>query len=147
MLSRLDRLLHSEKPDAIIIFGGINDFICGLQPEQVAANYMAIIHQSVHYRVKPIIGISPAFNTEAIKEGWSNFSDFEQVLIKHKQCQKRLIQMSKAFRLEAIDLLNLISGNQVTNQTLFLDGLHLSARGHEMVAERILQSLSIEKAA
>lgn len=144
MLSRLDNLILSERPDAIIIFGGINDFICGIQPEHVAANYMAMIHRAVYHRIKPIIGICPDFSPERIKPVWTDFADFDEVKEKHKWNRTRLLQMAEAFQLDILDLFLLAEDQDSDLDSLLLDGLHLNAKGNKLVSKRILTLLGID---
>ncbi len=54
MVARFDRSVAAEKPDAVIVWGGINDLFSGRRPEHVAANLAKLYARCREIRAAPV---------------------------------------------------------------------------------------------
>lgn len=139
MLARLKYHVEESSPDFILITGGINDFISGSGTDIPQNNYMSMIHQSAAWRVFPIIGIAPAFDCDNVRSDWASFCDFREVEKKHLALRKWLHSFAKTFHVPCLDFyegLEKLSAENVknTDESLYIDGIHMTARGHKLIA-------------
>lgn len=137
MLARFKNDVILEKPNYALITGGTNDFISGSDCAIPQNNYMAIVHQAFHSGIIPVVGIEPGFSPENVREDWAEFSDFQKVFDKQMQLGEWLKKMCKTFGVFHIDFygeLNRMTQN-VSEKDMFIDGLHLTADGHKLIAE------------
>lgn len=144
MLARFNSDVVSHKPNYVLITGGTNDFISGSSCEIPQNNYMAMIHQAYHHGIIPIIGIEPAFSPSSIRNDWAMFSNFDSVLDKQLSLRDWLIRMSHTFGVFFIDFYE-----SFFNETLYhpekeyyIDGLHLTSEGHNIISEIAMKELN-----
>lgn len=136
MLARFRDDVISEKPNYVLITGGTNDFISGSDCAIPQNNYMAMVHQAFHSGIIPVVGIEPGFSPENVREDWAVFSDFQKVFDKQMQLGVWLKKMCKTFGVFHIDFyegLDRVTQN-VSEKDMFIDGLHLTADGHKLIA-------------
>ena len=137
MLSRFKEDVVAEKPNYVCITGGINDFITGSILDIPKNNYMAMVHQAFHHNIIPIVGISPGLRPSQVRGDWAAFSDFDLVLEKHIQLRTWLLDFCKTFGLYSIDFYieweSII--NTISDENFYIDGLHLTAQGHKLIAD------------
>jgi lysophospholipase L1-like esterase len=128
MLWRFNRAAAAEKPDAIVIWGGINDLSAARDPERVLTN-LAKLYESCHG-----IGSTPIACTLAPTRHTS-------------PAMKRLNDMIKAHTEEKgmilVDLFPALAdpdGN--LRQEYSDDGAHLTPAGYRRVAEAVLEAVA-----
>lgn len=150
MLARFRNDVVLEKSNYVLITGGTNDFISGSDCSIPQNNYMAMVHQAFHSGIIPVVGIEPGFSPENVRADWAVFSDFQKVFDKQLQLGEWLKKMCKTFGVFYIDFyegLNLVTQN-ASEKAMFIDGLHLTAEGHKLIAEianKALQNIILGK--
>ena len=140
MLARFERDVVSEKPNYVLITGGVNDFIAGGSLEIPQNNYMAMVHQAFHRKIIPIVGISPGFDPELMRKDWAAFQDFHRVLELQKAFRSWLLRFCQTFGLYSIDFYEPLEAARKADpdKNYFLDGLHLIPEGHKLLADAAL---------
>ncbi|MBN7773125.1 GDSL-type esterase/lipase family protein [Clostridium aminobutyricum] len=143
MLARFHQDVILEKPNYVFISGGVNDFICDAQLSAVQANIMALVHQAYENNIVPVILTEPPCEPALIRRDWVSFSDFNTVAFKLKSLQQWMLHFSSTFQINCIDLHNALS-QQIkfdSKEDYYIDGLHLTVKGHRMIADIINESL------
>lgn len=137
MLARFQEDVVLEKPNSVLIIGGTNDFICGADPTVVQANIMALVHEAFHNGIIPLVGIVPQCVPADVRRDWAQFSSFHEVYRKHEQYHKWLLEFSKAFGVDFIDLYSEFPSKvaEPSTASYFIDGVHLTAEGHKIVCD------------
>lgn len=148
MLARFNSDVISLSPNYVLIMGGANDFIVGSSCEIPKNNYMALVHQTYHHGIIPIIGIEPRFSPELLRSDWANFSDFKEVCKKQIELRDYLLKMCHTFGVFYIDFYDSFNtlSKDIKDEDLYIDGIHLTPRGHEIIskiAENSLRRISI----
>lgn len=143
MLARLSTDCFNHKPDCLLLMGGTNDFIQGTGLSIVKANVSAIIHQSVHRNIKPHLLVPLLVDSSMIQDHWNNRIQADRLNQELKAYRDWLIEFSQLFSFPLIDLQTIFkkASRDYGTQALYLDGLHPTALGHEIIAENILLSL------
>ncbi len=148
MLARFNEDVINEKPNYVHIMGGTNDLICGLNPNTIKANIMAMTQQALSKRIIPLIGISPKALVSAIKEPWKSFSDFDRVNTQADISYEALYSYSQCFNIKLInyqcELLQIIKDKSLHIEDIFLDGLHLNEIGNKELASIFIQNFQIK---
>ncbi len=139
MLARFSRDVIDQKPDCVLITGCVNDFIVG-SPDIPKNNYMAMAHHAAAHRITPIIGISPGFSLNHIREDWAAFSDFKKVAENHLLMRLWLHSFASTFHFPIFDFYASFESYKAHNallpdDELYLDGIHLTASGHKAIAD------------
>lgn len=136
MLARFGRDVVEEKPNMVIIMGGINDFIIGSGIETVRTNIMAMVHQAYYHRIIPVVAVPVRFDIETISEDWADFADFKETAEKTKLLRSWIIDFGKVFHTECLDLYDgFAARTQGEYSGYFVDGLHPDKKGHKIIAE------------
>lgn len=142
MLSRYNSSVYDRRPEAVLIMGGVNDFIAGAELGVVKANIMAMSHQSVAKYIDPIIGIPAKFDAENVRQDWAQFSDFNEVAKKLEEYRHWIKLFCKTFNLKHIDFYSEMeseAGDEL--KELYVDGLHFNERGNEILSEIFCRSV------
>lgn len=139
VLARLRRDLDGLEAGRALIICGANDVIVSGNTDIVKCNYMSIIHQLFAMKVKPVIGINIPCYPELIPEPWKSFRDFHE----YNQILANLNEWAEKFAATFYcQYMNLFGkfpvGKTVEeNKEIYLDGLHLTEKGHRTAAELI----------
>jgi len=143
MLARFQRDVLEEKPSHGLIMGGINDLIMGAPLGGIMANLMAMLHQAAAKGIVPIMGIPISPRPLEAEIHWSGITDFKQVAQESTELRNQLLKLCKAFRIQGIDFY--LAFQQVEAREpgvkLYLDGLHPTVRGNQMMAEAALREI------
>lgn len=145
MLARFYQDVIVEKPNYVIIAGGANDFICDAPLSTVQANLMALVHQAYENNIVPIVLTEPPCEPQLIRKDWLAFSDYNKVAFNLMNLQQWILTFSATFQINCIDLFSDFS-QQIKfdlKWDYYIDGLHLAAKGHQIIANMIIGQLAI----
>lgn len=139
MLARFSRDVIDQKPDYVLITGCINDFIVGSSLDIPKNNYMAMAHHAAAHMITPIVGIAPGFASGQIREDWAAFTDFKKVAENHLTLRLWLHAFASTFHFPIFDFYAGFESYKahnslLTDDELYLDGIHLTASGHKAIA-------------
>lgn len=140
MLSRFHRDLLEEKPSHGIIMGGINDLIVEAPLGSIMANIMAMIQQAAAKGIVPVIGIPITPKSAEAQIHWPGITDFSRVAREVAVLRSRLLNLCTAFGVQAIDFYAAFQQveSQESGVNLYIDGLHPTVRGNQIMAEAVL---------
>ena len=138
MLARLQTAL-GEKPDAVLLMGGVNDILvsgdCGL----AKAGMMALIHQCVAAGVKPIVGIP--YRIAGIPKEWEGLCGCGAVEALTLYIEW-LRELCAVFHLRFVDFAAGFERAEM-NGLLLPDGLHPSAEGCRLMAKTVMATTAL----
>lgn len=143
MLARFCSDAVNEKPNYLFITGGFNDLFAGVSETVVQANYFAMVHQAFHNNMIPVVCTSPPFDPAAARAGWPELTSFDLVKMRYETLREWLLSLCRGFDLLHVDFYGefqkVLSRNPGKN--FYLDGIHLTAEGHEIIADIVLEAL------
>ncbi|MDI9495508.1 MAG: GDSL-type esterase/lipase family protein [Bacillota bacterium] len=140
MVSRFHNSVCLQKPNAVHIMGGVNDFIVGAGMGPVKSNMMAMVHQAAAKFIRPIIGIPTKIDEGNVRQDWAEFADFSRVAEELHAYRKWLIELCNTFNIKYIDYYTEFDRLRSTEE-VYIDGLHLNNRGNEIMAEIFCHSI------
>lgn len=130
MLKRFQGYVEIEKPDIVIIWGGINDIYGGCSPEDTMLNLKGLFRRCLDIEAEPV-----ACSVTSTRE-----------LLRLNEVIRHLNQLIKAYCVVEgfmfIDLYEATSDKDGQLISLYSDdGVHLSRAGYQRVAETIFYKL------
>jgi lysophospholipase L1-like esterase len=143
MLSRFHEDVLMEKPKAVLLMGGANDFIMGEPVSRVQANMSSMAYQALARGILPVLGIEIDIIEDMVYPEWRNFTDFGAV--RNKLCQYRswVKGFAKIFGIDYIDVYRPFNEYDIKcGRDLYSDGLHLNIEGNRLMASIISEEMS-----
>lgn len=137
MSQRLPDYDYTDRASAIVIWGGINDFARGRSAHDILADYTKLLAQMPEYKRIIVLGIPPT----AKRSAGQNFSNVD--LRNFNQALANICKINCEF----IDLFPLLTGTngELAPEFDAGDGLHLTGKAHQLVAQLIEQKLDAKK--
>jgi lysophospholipase L1-like esterase len=142
MLARFDRDVLSEKPNQVLIMGGVNDLMMDADLGVIKSNLMAMCHQAIDRQIKPVVGVTPQMDVDHIHEEWERFTDFLKIQRNLSTLREWLIDFGESFEIEVLDFYGQMPSEREGFSDLFIDGLHLNEKGQVWMADVFLQFIS-----
>lgn len=143
MMGRFHSAVYEKGPEAVLIMGGVNDFIVGADLGSVKSNIMSMAHQSIAKYIDPIIGIPTKIDAESVRIDWAEFSDFNRVAKELEEYQEWIKKFCKTFNIKYIDFYTEFEKEAGTEaREFYVDGLHFNDRGNEILAEVFIKSIN-----
>ncbi|WP_432403346.1 GDSL-type esterase/lipase family protein [Wukongibacter sp. M2B1] len=139
MLSRFYRDVVENRPSDVFIMGGANDLIMEVSLNVIKSNIATMVHQARGNLIKPIIGIQPLTEPDMAKEQWSNIADFYRINNQLLELREWIMEFSNIFDVRIVDFCGELNKriNQDNKYEIYLDGLHFTPRGNEMMLDII----------
>lgn len=139
MLARFQKDAVETAPNYIMITGGVNDFIAGVDVSVPQANYLALAHHAYHYNMIPVMGIQPALDAETDAEN----ELFQVVLEKQRIFRQWIKTFCQSFGIFYIDFYEALEQAKKENpaEQYYLDGTHLTASGHQHMVKAVLKTM------
>jgi lysophospholipase L1-like esterase len=146
MMGRFYNAVYAKSPAAVLIMGGVNDFIVGADIGIVKSNIMSMAHQSIAKYIDPIIGIPTKIYAENVRSDWAEFSDFNKVAEELAEYRQWLIKFCNTFNFKYIDFYSELENKAgVESRDLYVDGLHFNEKGNEILAEIFVTAINSYK--
>ncbi|AVP55106.1 peptidase [Clostridium tetani] len=137
MLFRSYEDIIKLNPDAVFIMGGTNDFLMNYDWNKTLENIIYLSREIINYNIKVYIGIQPPTNPSIAKTFWDPFVDYEKVNIKINNYRKNIIEFCENEDLDFFDFFTLFNDHKDEWDSLYVDGIHPSAKGHKLISEKI----------
>jgi len=135
MLGRFQIDVVALQPTHVIIMGGVNDLMWQSPLDVVKANLSAMVFQSFHYGIKPFLGIPIPLVAELARKHWSIMPDWERMIKETNLLRQWVVDFSAGFGCQYIDFYQLfIDSNGVPIEKYYIDGLHPTPEGNQMMA-------------
>ena len=150
MLVRLQTLMQSGvlrqttgDPYQILVTGGSNDIFYSGSDICARSSLGAIIHQLAAIGTIPIVGIPIPVDPASAPASWGAAVNFEKAAAQLDDYCYWLRQYCKGFGVPTIDFRSdFLTPSGTLRRELFLDGLHPTAEGHRMMADRVKEALA-----
>ncbi|MCF4173641.1 SGNH/GDSL hydrolase family protein [Vibrio sp. McD22-P3] len=143
MLSRFKQQVLDQAPDAVVLFGGLNDLNWGTDISVVASNLNAMIAQSQHHGIQPILIVTSAIDPVGSLPMFGNRKDtVEAIRSAIKQLSQKHVEKLKAMYSSGENGLEIVDIYQTFEQyacergyaSLYqADGIHLSPLGAQLI--------------
>lgn len=142
MLTRLQAVLADQPRGKVLVMGGSNDIFYGGDMAGAKANMGAMLQQIFAAGFEPVVGIPlPAVAADAPRQ-WANVVDFEKAAELLTAYCAWLKDFSASFSIAVVDFrCDFVDDKGEAKRQLFLDGLHPTAEGHRLMAQRLLTQL------
>jgi len=139
MLNRFHRDVISQKPTHAFILGGSNDLIMGSKMESFSLNMSSMVSLCTKSNISPILGIQPYMEPRMANLFWSEYTDFIEVNKEIKKYRDWVISYTKLNEIGYIDFNSVIEEglSKYTKDEIYIDGVHLTPKGHELMASII----------
>ncbi|NOI25822.1 GDSL-type esterase/lipase family protein [Vibrio mediterranei] len=143
MLSRFKQQVLDQAPDAVVLFGGLNDLNWGTDISVVASNVNAMIAQSQHHGIQPILIVTSAIDPVGSLPMFGNHKGtVETIRSAVQQLSQKHVEKLKAMYSSGENGLKIVDIYQTFEQyacergyaSLYqADGIHLSPLGAQLV--------------
>jgi len=127
-LHRLDAVVKL-KPRLCFIEGGINDIYAGVPVDLIYANYKRIVEELKRNAIVPIIQ-----STLYVSPRWHDYQTNNRSV---KRLNAHLRQYAATNGIEFIDLNKALGADDVLDDSLTYDGVHLNAQGYALWAPKV----------
>jgi len=135
MLARFDADIVASQPDLCTLLGGACDIYAGGAVSAILANFESMVHKCRQASIVPLLLSYPVSYADYQKAG--------QEIAALKELHEKLLELAEREKIAIVDLWEtklLVSGIQ--DATCYLsDGIHLSRKGHRIVADAVLAKL------
>lgn len=151
MLCRIQRLFAAWSPTAfqagenfLFLMGGSNDIFFSGSDKTARVNMGAMVSQILAYEIRPLIGIPPPVCPEMISSKWAKLIDFAAASQSLEQYGRWLSRFVSTFDLQTVDFRSsFLDKTGRPRIDLFGDGIHPNAAGHQIMADRLRQRLTL----
>lgn len=124
-------------PSSAMVMGGTNDFLMGYDVDRVVDNISTILIEIKEKGIVPYLGIQiPVYNTLA-KKFWDEDIDYSKVNDDISLYRNKMIKFVEKYSINFFDFHKLFNDNLSNFQCLFIDGVHPTKKGHEIMARII----------
>ncbi|WP_300350612.1 GDSL-type esterase/lipase family protein [Clostridium sp.] len=137
ILSRIYQALISCRPDICLIMCGSNDLLIGKSIKSIMENIELITKDCLGLGVIPIIMAPPKIYGNLALERWDSSLNYDEINSQLENFSKELKDFSFENNFKFIDITNSLPFH-ISN---YSDGLHLSIKGNEIVAEIVKKVL------
>lgn len=141
LLVRLQTEVLPQHPDMVLLMGGDNDIMLTGSEDLAKTSLMAMLHQCAAQGVKPVVGIP--FPIRSIPTRWQAVCDTENA----RRASLRYIQWLRtlvdAISLRKVDFAAAFAAAPSPEGLYQEDGMHPSAAGSHLMADAVMQALSV----
>ncbi len=135
MLARFSRDVVDSRPDKVLILGGVNDFMMGDSVGSVKANLMAMVNQSYHYRMMPLLATPLAIDFPSLKDSWKALGDFTEVQQKLQELTDWLPGFCEIMNVPLIRFREeFAEAVREDPSSFYIDGIHPNKKGQVILA-------------
>lgn len=138
MVGRFMREVVDEKPDFVVISGGLNDLLVSNYPDIPQTNLMSMVNISSHHKIMPIIGIVPKPESRIVNPAWARLADYstwDERMGKYFDWMRLFV---RTFRIPCIDFdrdYEPWKQGKPDSEVYASDGMHVSVPGHAVMYE------------
>lgn len=129
MLSRIDKDIFSYTPEYIFIMGGSNDILLERSIESIVLNIKLMVIDSLKITPNVIIGIPPNIIGSMAYNLFSEYLYYDLAETKLETLKNNIIDLCSTLNIKSIDFYSLT----LNKPEIYLDGVHLNAKGHDLL--------------
>ena len=134
MLSRYYNDALKYSPSNIFLMCGTNDLLMGRSVKAIIENIELMIKDALDINSNIIVGIPPAIISKMANTLFTPSSLYEYAENELKTLKNELISLCNNYNIEFINFYDLT----LNNTNIYLDGIHLTALGHELMYQKAL---------
>lgn len=140
MLERFQKDVIGARPDKMILMGGYNDIFFKRSWDKTRENIKVMVQLARDQTIEPIVAIPPPILMPVVARKEDEDIDFK----KSNRMIEDYCHWLRDFVVTAnLSFLDLRESIDWKDQTLYLDGVHQSAKGHHLIAEKVIKYLAI----
>ncbi len=126
MLERFERAVIVNKPDFVIITGGINDVVSGESLDRIKWNISQMVETSLAHNIRPVVGLPSAVDYAAWEKSLQKLRNW-------------LREYAHQLNLQVIDFASAFYDNDghLKTNLLLADGGHPSQEGYKQMFKQI----------
>ena len=148
MLVRMREFLHDAPAErdgrCVLLMGGCNDIFFSGSSVGAKENMAAMVHQLFAAGEMPLVALGPGIAKGAYPSAWAALVDFPEAAGVIEEYYDWLEHFCTAFGVRMIDFRRDCHDAAGAPRTeLYLDGLHLNAEGHRVMAERVARVIAV----
>jgi lysophospholipase L1-like esterase len=128
----------------VIITGGCNDLMASREMKTVKENIRLMAEEASNNGITPIIATEPPVIPDMAKRKWSWDADYDYAVENGKLLREWLLSYCAENSIKCIDLFRLFEDElkSLSENELYIDGLHPRKLGHELIAEEAARALT-----
>lgn len=139
MLTRYYRDVIKYKPSKIFIMAGTNDLLLGKSVSTIIDNIEIMIKDGLDINSHIFIGIPPRIIGEMANKLFSPSSFYSYAENQLLKLKEELLKLCTKYKINYIDFYELT----LNRNDIYLDGLHLTSLGHELMYKEALDQLGV----
>lgn len=136
MLARFQHSVVGQGASHVFLMGGANDILLSGETAGAKANLGALVYRSLAEGIVPILGLPIPAHPSAAQTQWGRVFDFSQAGPKMEELCGWISRFADGFGIAVVDF-RPIFGTPPQGE-YYLDGLHVTPRGHRRMAEQFL---------
>lgn len=144
MLSLFARDVVGKGADTVMLMGGANDILSGLDPAEPERAMGEMVRRARHAGITPLVGIPVPF-CPPIREDWAEQADFAALGPRYDDYAEQLRRLAASGHCGIVDfrfgMASHCAATGVLPRSLHLDGIHLNEAGHSLFADIFVQTL------
>lgn len=146
MIFRFYEDVVSNKPEYVFIMGGTNDFLMNSSVNSVQERIEELIEEAKRENIKVILGIQPAIITHLAKAYWQSSDNYDEINLKLNEYRNWAVDFAASNKITCIDFYEEFTHylNKVNEKVLYIDGIHPTAKGHEIMANLFIKTLLLK---
>lgn len=132
-----------NNPKYVFIMGGTNDFLMNCSVNYVQENIRELITEAKKEKLKVILGIQPPIISHLANAYWQSGDNYDEINLKLNQYRSWASTFAKLNKITCIDFHKEFTHylNKVNGEALYIDGIHPTPKGHEIMANLFIKTL------
>lgn len=143
MIFRFYEEVVLNKPEYVFIMGGTNDFLMNSSVNYVQESIEELIKEAEKEKIKIILGIQPPIISHLAKAHWQSSDNYNQINLKLTQYRNWAVDFANSNKIICVDFHKEFMHylNKVNEEVLYIDGIHPTPKGHEIMANLFIKTL------
>ena len=146
MLKRLHADILPSRPDAVLLMGGANDIAYDGSAAPARANIPVMARSIADLGATPLLGIPPPY-IPSPREEWGSLSDLIKTAAEYNRYADWLRDFCASSNYRTVDFRacfeERVKRDKTTPNSYFLDGLHFNAKGHQVLAACLVETVRL----
>ena len=146
MLERLHAGILPSQPDAVLLMGGANDIAFDGSAAPARTNIPTMARSVVERGVIPLIGIPPPY-IPSPREEWGSLNKLIKAAAEYDEYADWLRDFCASSGYQTVDFRacfeERVKQDKATPDRYFFDGLHFNAKGHQVLAMCMVETVRL----
>lgn len=144
IMSRSYKDIIQNHPSHVLIMIGHNDFLSGKSLDRVTDNLEEIIKECLSSKITTIVGIQPPIYEKIACKRWDRTVDYKKITKLESDYRNWIIKFCTKNSIFYIDFYEcfLKELNKENADDLFIDGIHVTQKGHKIMARCLIELLN-----